>query len=138
MKKKSPKYSFEFFLCEGMEGRFIGHLASEPEACIAMVNHPEHAELTILTKRVVGSTMYKWHKSGNVELIPDEDFSNGLEDAGEGLEGGESDEDFEDQEESNEEELEIQNSMTDDQTSSIPKTAKLEVRVGKGILFVKS
>ena len=93
-----------------------------------MVNHPEHAELTILSKRVVGSTMYKWHKNGNVELIPEEDLSNGLGRADERIEGGEDDEDIEDQDDYKEE-MEIQNSMTADQASSVPKTAKLEVRV---------
>ena len=36
---------------EGMDGHFIGHLKNEPEACVAMVYHPEHAELTILSDR---------------------------------------------------------------------------------------
>ena len=63
---------------ENMEGHFIGHLENEPDACVAMVNHPEHAELTIMSDRVVGSTMYKWHNTGAVELVP-EVFSNGLE-----------------------------------------------------------
>ena len=36
---------------EGMDGHFIGHLQNEPEACAAMVYHPEHTELTILSKR---------------------------------------------------------------------------------------
>ena len=36
---------------EGMDGHFIGHLKNEPEACVAMVYHPEHAELTILSER---------------------------------------------------------------------------------------
>ena len=36
---------------EGMDGHFIGHLQNEPEACAAMVYHPEHTELTILSNR---------------------------------------------------------------------------------------
>ena len=36
---------------ESMDGHFIGHLKNEPEACVAMVYHPEHAELTILSNR---------------------------------------------------------------------------------------
>ena len=36
---------------EGLDGHFIGHLQNEPEACVAMVYHPEHAELTILSNR---------------------------------------------------------------------------------------
>ena len=36
---------------EGMDGHFIGHLQNEVKACVAMVYHPEHAELTILSDR---------------------------------------------------------------------------------------
>merc|ERR1719219_631584 len=61
---------------ENMDGHFIGHLANEKTACVAMVNHPEHSELTIMSDRVVGSTIYKWKNNGEVELIP-EVFSNG-------------------------------------------------------------
>ena len=63
---------------EGMDGHFIGHLRNEPEACVAMVNHPEHSELTIMSDRIIGSTQYKWKNNGEVELIP-EVFSNGEE-----------------------------------------------------------
>ena len=61
-----------------LEGSFIGHLANEPDACVAMVNHPEHTEFTILSDRVgqSGSTTYMWKNTGEVELIP-EVFSNG-------------------------------------------------------------
>ena len=38
---------------KGLDGHFIGHLQNEPEACVAMVLHPEHAELTILSNRYV-------------------------------------------------------------------------------------
>ena len=60
---------------ENMDGHFIGHLAKENTACVAMVDHPEHAELTIMSDRTVESTMYKWKNNGEVELIP-EVFSN--------------------------------------------------------------
>ena len=36
---------------ENRDGHFIGHLENEPTACVAMVNHPEHAELTIMSNR---------------------------------------------------------------------------------------
>ena len=36
---------------KGLDGHFIGHLQNEPEACVAMVHHPEHTELTILSDR---------------------------------------------------------------------------------------
>ena len=36
---------------EDLDGHFIGHLENEPTACVAMVNHPEHAELTIMSNR---------------------------------------------------------------------------------------
>ena len=63
---------------EGLDGHFIGHLENEPMACVAMVNHPEHSELTIMSDRTVGSTQYKWKNNGDVELIP-EVFSNNAE-----------------------------------------------------------
>ena len=44
---------------ENMDGHFIGHLENEPDACVAMVNHAGHTELTIMSNRVIGSTMYK-------------------------------------------------------------------------------
>ena len=56
---------------ENMDGHFIGHLAKEKTACVAMVDHPEHAELTIMSDRTVESTMYKWKNNGEVEMIPE-------------------------------------------------------------------
>ena len=43
---------------EGMDGRFIGHLRNEPRACVAMVNHPEHTELTIMSERAIGEIYF--------------------------------------------------------------------------------
>ena len=63
---------------EGLDGHFTGYLYNEPTACVAMVSHPEHYELTIMSDRIVGSTQYKWKNNGNVELIP-EVFSDGKE-----------------------------------------------------------
>ena len=63
---------------KGLDGHFIGHLQNEQTACVAMVNHPEHSELTIMSNRAIGSTQYKWKNNGEVELIP-EVFSNGAE-----------------------------------------------------------
>ena len=63
---------------EGLDGHFIGFLEKETTACVAMVNHPEHSELTIMSDRTIGSTQYKWKNNGEVELIP-EVFSNGAE-----------------------------------------------------------
>ena len=60
---------------EGLDGHFIGHLEKETTACVAMVNHPEHSELTIMSDRAIESTQYKWKINGEVELIP-EVFSN--------------------------------------------------------------
>merc|ERR1711988_2084552 len=45
---------------EGLDGHFIGQLQNEPTACVAMVNHPEHSELTIMSDRAIESTQYKW------------------------------------------------------------------------------
>ena len=112
---------------ENMEGHFIGHLENEPDACVAMVNHPKHTELTIMSNRVVGSTMYKWHDNGNVELVP-EVFSNGLERDEVMDRDGENDEPVANQ--SEEDALEnIEDNMTADQASTVPTTAKLQIRV---------
>ena len=63
---------------KGLDRHFTGYLYNEPTACVAMVSHPEHYELTIMSDRIVGSTQYKWKNNGNVELIP-EVFSDGKE-----------------------------------------------------------
>merc|ERR1712226_73120 len=86
---------------EGLDGHFIGHLANEKTACVAMVNHPEHAELTIMSDRTVGSTMYKWKSNGEVELIP-EVFSNGETDVVMAREGEGDDEQIANQDEEDE------------------------------------
>ena len=77
-----PDSSSDFLVLskyDGLEGHFIGHLRDEPEACVAMVHHPEHTEITLMSERAMGSTMYKWKANGEVELIP-EVFSNGERD----------------------------------------------------------
>ena len=63
---------------ENLDRHFIGYLENEPTACVAMVNHHEHRELTIMSNRMIGSTQYKWKHNGDVELIP-EVFSDGKE-----------------------------------------------------------
>ena len=111
---------------EGLDGHFIGHLKNEKTACVAMVNHPEHAELTIMSDRTVGSTMYKWKKNGEVEVIP-ENFSNGETDM---VMARESEGDDEDIISSAEEELfEIEEQMTASEAASVPTTAKLQIKV---------
>ena len=112
---------------ENMEGHFIGHLENEPNACVAMVNHPEHAELTIMSNRVVGSTMYKWHNTGNVELVP-EVFSNGLERSEVMERDGENDEPIANQEEQDAQDN-IEANLTPEQASTVPTTAKLQIKV---------
>ena len=112
---------------ENMEGHFIGHLENEPDACVAMVNHPEHAELTIMSNRVVGSTMYKWHNNGNVELVP-EVFSNGLERDDVIERDREDDAIFVNQKDEDAVEK-IENNLTAEQISTVPTTAKLQIKV---------
>ena len=112
---------------ENMEGHFIGHLENEPDACVAMVNHPEHAELTIMSNRVVGSTMYKWHNNGNVELVP-EVFSNELERDEVMERDGENDEPIANQEEQDAQDN-IEANLTPKQASTVPSTAKLQIKV---------
>ena len=54
---------------QGLDGHFIGHLANERTACVSMVNHPEHAELTIMSERTVGSTMYKCTQERSITSV---------------------------------------------------------------------
>jgi len=110
---------------DDMDDHFIGHLANERTACVAMVNHPEHAELTIMSDRTVGSTMYKWAKNGEVEQIP-EVFSQGERSIAMGRQDDGDDEmDTDDMDEM----LNIEANMTPEQANSAPATAKLQVQV---------
>ena len=111
---------------QGLDGHFIGHLANERTACVSMVNHPEHAELTIMSERTVGSTMYKWAKNGEVEQIP-EVFSNGERSVAMAREGGEGDDEMDTEDMAGE--LDIESKMTAAQAASVPATAKLQVQV---------
>ena len=110
---------------EGLDGHFIGHLANERTACVSMVNHPEHAELTIMSDRTVGSTMYKWAKNGEVEQIP-EVFSQGERSIAMARQDDGDDEVDTDEMAG---ELAIESSMTAEQANSAPATAKLQVQV---------
>ena len=114
---------------ENMDGHFIGHLAKEKTACVAMVDHPEHAELTILSDRTVESTMYKWKNNGEVELIP-EVFSTG-EERDIALEREDVPEDDEPiaNEEDIKNEYKIESAMTAAQASTVPSTAVLQIKV---------
>ena len=50
---------------------YIGHLAEESEACVAMTGCVgfEDVELTVLSTHATYSPMFKWTKDGNVEMI---------------------------------------------------------------------
>jgi len=109
---------------QGLDGHFIGHLANERTACVAMVDHPEHAELTIMSERTVGSTMYKWAKNGEVEQIP-EVFSNG--ERSEVMARGDGDDEMDTDEMAGE--MEIEENMTHEEAATAPATAKLQVQV---------
>jgi hypothetical protein len=115
---------------ENMDGHFIGHLAKEKTACVAMVDHPEHAELTIMSDRTVESTMYKWKNNGEVELIP-EVFSTG-EERDIALEREDEPEDDEpignDEDDYNQ--YKIEKAMTAAEASTVPSTAVLQLKVG--------
>ena len=110
---------------DDMDDHFIGHLANERTACVAMVDHPEHAELTIMSDRTVGSTMYKWAKNGEVEQIP-EVFSQGERSIAMARQD-DGDDELDTDEMAGE--LAIESSMTAEQANSAPATAKLQVQV---------
>mgnify|MGYP001387806578 FL=1 len=50
---------------------YIGHLANEPEACVAMTGcfELEDVHFTIMSVHAAKSSMFKWAKNGNVEII---------------------------------------------------------------------
>ena len=50
---------------------YAGHLANEPEACVAMTGCFEYEDVhfTILSDHAAESSMFKWTKNGNVEII---------------------------------------------------------------------
>ena len=112
---------------QGMDGHFIGHLKNEPDACVAMVNHPKHVELTIFSRRTAGLPMYKWKGNGEVELVP-LPFTNGERDGDTvPIKNGAEDEVFDPVNEA--EFLNIEENMTADQAASVPTTAKLQLKV---------
>ena len=92
-----------------------------------MVNHPEHAELTIMSDRTVGSTMYKWKKNGEVEVIP-EVFSNGETDIVVARDDEGDDEVIANEDEENEI-FDIESNMSASQAATVPTTAKLQIKV---------
>ena len=136
VKVSFPDSSSDFLVLrkyDGLDGHFIGHLRDEPEACVAMVHHPEHTEITLMSERAVGSTMYKWNKSnGEVELIPEVNFSNGVR-RDITLNEFDSDEVVYDQRMQNKL-AEIEKYMTADQAASVPATAKLQIKVGHSLI----
>ena len=109
-----------------MEGHFIGNLANEPMACVAMVNHPEHAELTIMSDRIIGSTTYMWKNNGEVELIP-EVFANGETDEIARMDSH-TDEPPASSVDDYDQDM-FENKMSPAQAKSVPATAKLQVKV---------
>ena len=44
---------------ENMDGHLIGQLENVPYTIVAIVKHPGHTEVTIVSNKVVRSTMYK-------------------------------------------------------------------------------
>ena len=50
---------------------YAGHLANEPGACVAMTGcfGYEDVHFTILSAHAADSSMFKWTRNGNVEII---------------------------------------------------------------------
>ena len=50
---------------------YFGHLANEPEACVAMTGCPgsEDVEFTILSTHNEVSHTFKWSKEGDVQIL---------------------------------------------------------------------
>ena len=119
---------------ENRDGHFIGHLEKETTACVAMVNHPEHTEVTIMSHRTIGSTQLKWKNNGEVELIP-EVFSNVAEmDIARKV--GRNDKDVKYITKYIKKQDEIEKKITSQQMASVPTKNKLQIQV-KSIWYVK-
>jgi len=60
------------------ECHFIGHLANEVDACVAMTGcvGSEDVDLTIFSTHAIQSSMFRWAKDGTVEVI-ESPFKNG-------------------------------------------------------------
>ena len=56
---------------------FLGYLANEVNACVAMTGcvGSEDLDFTILSDHVNGPTLFKWTKEGNVEVLDSSDPS---------------------------------------------------------------
>ena len=108
---------------ENMDGHFIGHLAKEKTACVAMVDHPEYAELTIMSDRTIESTMYKWKNDGEVELIPEVEGRESM------MRNEDDDDEIIADEGEVEEELNIEAAMTAADVASVPTTMHLQIKV---------
>ena len=50
---------------------YFGHLANEPNACIAVTGcvGSEDVDFTILSKHSMNSHMFRWTKDGNIEVL---------------------------------------------------------------------
>ena len=113
---------------EDLDGHFIGHLKNEKTACVAMVNHPEHSELTILSDRTVGSTQYKWKNNGEVEMIP-EVFANVAEmDIARKVKSYNENDVLFIKKEIQKQDV-IEKRITSEQEARVPKKAKLQIQV---------
>jgi hypothetical protein len=58
-------------MAEAEECHFIGHLAKEQDACVAMTGciGSEDIDFTIMSSHATKSAMFKWSKDGHVEII---------------------------------------------------------------------
>ena len=121
---------------ESLDGHFIGHLEKETMACVALVKHPEHSEVTIMSHRTIGSTQYKWMNNGEVQLIP-EVFSNVAEmDITRKV--GRNDKDVKYISKYIKKQDEIEKKITSQQMASVPTKNKLQIQVkSKSYLYVK-
>jgi len=117
------------------ECHFIGHLAKEQEACVAMTGcvGSEDIDLTIMSSHATESSMFKWKMDGHVEVI-ESPFKNGQA-RGDMLER-EADNDMEqDLDEIVEEELDaaeyaIEEMCTGSNCANVPATNLLQINAG--------
>jgi len=128
-------YSSEEDRMAGAEDcHFIGHLAKEQDACVAMTGcvGSEDIDFTIMSSHATKSAMFKWSKDGHVEVI-ESPFKNGnarsdmLE---RGDDGWEQDLDEMEEPEIEAAEMAIEELCTGSSCASVPATNLLQIRAG--------
>lgn len=112
---------------------FVGHLANEREACVALTGCPgdEDVDLTILSKHSTVTSMFKWNKDGSVDIIESPFKKGGRSDVMmRGADGWQDDGDEEVNAEIDQAEKALEEACSGGNCQSPPATGLLQIRAG--------